>query len=563
MSVGTPRAAAVARAVVVGLPRVPPSWTLSTDVVTGQRAMVVSGHPLASAVGVDVLRRGGNAADAAVAVAFALAVVLPEAGNLGGGGFLVLSHADGTVRALDFRETAPARATPDMFIDSAGSASGATSYLESGVPGTVAGLAELHRREGRLAWATLVAPAVRLAAEGHVVDSIRSEIISQHADRLRQHPTSRVQFLIHDRAPPPGTLWRQPELAGTLRSIAQLGPDAFYRGAVAELIVREMERGGGLISRDDLEAYRAVWREPLALRYRGYTLYTMPPPSAGGIALGIMLNIMEGFDTLPPLGSARLLHLEAEAMRRAYAVRNTFVGDPTFVDVPVSRLVSKRFAAALRAEIVPGRVGPVVIPPAPTEGRETIHIAVVDGEGNAVSATTTINDLFGSGVTVTDGGFLLNDEMKDFTTDPRRVTRSPLSGLGRGGANLIAPGKRMVSSMTPTIVFDPAGDLMTIAGARGGTRITTSVYHVLVNVIDHGLTLPAALAAPRVHHQLTPDSLEVERGGFDAAVLDSLAMWGHLTYVSPTIAKVNAIARTPDGWTGAGDPRGGSAAAGW
>src|ERR1051325_4688436 len=316
-------------------------WPLTQRVtpVTGEHAMVVTSHPLASDVGVDVLRRGGNAVDAAVAVAFALAVVHPVAGNIGGGGFMVTRMHEGTVGALDFRETAPTRATRDMYVDTAGNAisSSLTGHRSVGVPGTVAGMYEAHRKFGRLPWKELLVPAITLARDGYLLDGPRSHVIEREAERLGRFPASRAQFLVDGVAPPPGTRFVQPELARTLQLIADSGAAPFYDGSIAHLIVREMARGGGLITRRDLAHYVAKWRDPVAIRYRGYTIYTMPPPSGGGVTLAEILNVMEGYAPVPPFGSAELLHLQAEAMRRAYTDRNALLVDPDFVQMPLER----------------------------------------------------------------------------------------------------------------------------------------------------------------------------------------------------------------------------------
>src|SRR3989454_1151971 len=473
--------------------------------VASRQAMVVSGHPLASDVGVEILRRGGNAVDAAVAVAFALAVVEPVAGNIGGGGFMLIRDPGGTVRALDYREAAPRRATPGMYVDSTGkpAASSLTGHLSVAVPGSVAGLWEAHRKYGKLPWRALVAPAIALARDGHVLDGPRSHQIAREASRLARFPASRAQFLQNGEAPPAGTRFVQAELARTLELIADSGPKVFYRGQIADLMVREMERGGGLITRDDLGRYRAKWRAPLQIDYRGYTVYTMPPPSGGGVTLAEILNTMEGFGPLPAFGSARLLHLQAEAMRRAYADRNAFLGDPDFVSLPLKRLVSKVYAAELRAAIDPGRAtGTTSAPVVEAEGdTSTTHYSIVDADGGAVSCTTTLNNDFGSAVTVTGAGFLLNDEMDDFATAPGKPN---LYGLVQGEANAIAPGKRMLSAMTPSIVLDPRGSLLLVLGSPGGSRIPTAVYQVISNVIDQEMPLADAVAAPTMLPPVTP-----------------------------------------------------------
>jgi gamma-glutamyltranspeptidase/glutathione hydrolase len=545
--------------------RIAAEWPLSQRVksVAGEHAMVVTSHPLASDVGVDILRRGGNAVDAAVAVAFALTVVHPVAGNIGGGGFMVVRTHAGTVRALDFREAAPSGATRSMYVDSAGNVleSSLTGHRSVGVPGSVAGLFEAHRKFGHLPWKDLVAPAVRLARDGHALDGVRSRQITREGERLARFPASRAQFLVNGEAPPAGTRFVQPDLARTLQLIADSGSRVFYRGSIAELIVQEMARGGGLITRVDLARYRAKWRQPIGIRYRDYTIYTMPPPSGGGVTLAEILNVMEGYAPLPPFGSARLMHLQTEAMRRAYTDRNTLLGDPDFVPMPLERLLSKAYAATLRAAIDPDRATPT--PPGVdvrSDGTETTHYSIVDAEGNAVSCTTTLNNDFGSAVTVAGAGFLLNDEMDDFMTAPGRPN---LFGLVQGEANAIAPGKRMLSGMTPAIVVDPAGRLFLVLGSPGGSRITTAVYQVLSDAIDQDMPLPDAVAAPRLHHQAVPDTLHLERDGFVQPSIDSLEAMGHTVSLWNYKTEVNAIGRAAAGWVGVADPRRGGGAAGY
>src|SRR5881396_2273350 len=361
---------------------IPATWTLRSHPVTARHAMVVSAHPLATQAGVEILKQGGNAIDAAVAVGFALEVVLPDAGNIGGGGFIVHRTAGGEVSALDYREAAPATATHDMFLDSAGNPTkkSEVGHLATGVPGSVAGLHEAWQKYGTLPWATLIAPAIRLA-QGHVVDSARSRDIASDRELLAQFPASREQFLVHDSAPPPGTIWRQPDLVRTLQLISDSGPDVFYRGQIADLIVAEMQRGGGLISKEDLRRYRAKWRTPVQISYRGHTIYSMPPPSSGGVTMGEILNILEGYDTLPAFGTPEYVHFETEAMRRAFIDRNRYLGDPDFVDMPLDRLLSKSYAATLRSQIDPQHATPT--PPQATSGNEgmnTTHYSVVDAQ---------------------------------------------------------------------------------------------------------------------------------------------------------------------------------------
>ena len=542
----------------------PPTWTVgdSATAVTEPHAMVVSGHPLATDVGRLILRQGGNAIDAAVAVGFALAAVLPDAGNLGGGGFIVYRDTAGVVQALDYREMAPLAASRNMYLDSTGNPTelSVTGHLAAGVPGSVAGLHAAWQRLGRLPWAVLVAPAIALA-QAHVLDQDRSESIQSDAERLGQYPASAAQFLVEGHAPASGTLFRQPDLARTLRLIADSGPDVFYRGQIADLIVAEMARGHGLITKADLAAYTPKWRTPVRISYRGYTIYSMPPASSGGVTMGEILNIMEGYASLPPFGSPALLHLEAEAMRRAFMDRNRWLGDPDFVAMPIDRLLSKAYAAELRVQIEPARATPTPpFDPNAPGGTNTTHYSVVDAEGNAAAVTTTLNNGFGSAVTVSGGGFLLNDEMDDFATAPGKPN---MFGLVQGENNAVAPGKRMLSAMTPTIVLDPQGALFLVVGSPGGPRIITTVYHVISDVIDHHMGLAQAVGAPRAHHQALPDSLSLERGGFAPAVMDSLRAMGYGVREGGRSGLVMAIMRGPAGWIGVADPRTVGLAAGY
>ncbi|HXE57958.1 MAG TPA: gamma-glutamyltransferase [Gemmatimonadales bacterium] len=554
-----------APAAVAPTSRINPAWPLAgrARVTEAPNAMVVSGHPIASQVGRAVLQRGGNAVDAAVAVGFALAVVHPEAGNIGGGGFMVIRLADGSAHAIDYRETAPGRATRDMYLDLDGDPTdlSVTGALAAGVPGSVAGMVEAHRRFGRLPLRDLIEPAIALARDGFVVDSVRSRSIDSDRERLYLFAASRRQFLPGGKAPAPGSVLRQPDLARTLEAIRDSGAAGFYRGWVADSIVAEMERSGGIISHEDLANYRAIWREPVVIRYRGHTIYSMPPASSGGVTMAQILNIMEGYDPLPPFGSTALMHLEAEAMRRAFTDRNRYLGDPGFVQMPLDRLLSKEYAAELRRQIRPDRATPTpAFEPVAAGGSSTTHYSVVDAEGNAVSCTTTLNNSYGSAVTVSGAGFLLNDEMDDFATAPGRPN---MYGLVQGEANAIAPGKRMLSAMTPSIVLDPDGRLLMVVGTPGGPRIITMVYHVISNVIDHRMSLPEAVAAPRLHHQGLPDTVRVERNGFHPAVLDSLRALGHGVQERGYSGDVEAIIRTPRGWQGVSDPRLGGGGAGY
>jgi gamma-glutamyltranspeptidase/glutathione hydrolase len=545
---------------------VPDGWPLFGEVTSAiaPRAMVASVSPIATAVGVETLRRGGNAVDAAVAVGFALAVVHPSAGNVGGGGFMVFRFASGETTALDYREAAPGLAAPDMYLDSIGRTTDAsrTGHLAAGVPGSVAGMAEAHRRYGRLPFADVVAPAVRLAREGFVLDGDRAGGIRSDADRLSLFPASATQFLPGGEPPDSGDVLVQPDLARALQAIADSGPRVFYEGYLADLIVREMERGGGLISRDDLAAYRALWRDPISFAYRGYTIYSMPPSSSGGVTLALILNMLEARDSLPPFGTPAHVHLVSEVMRRAFADRNHFLGDPAFVQMPIGALISQSYADARGADIAADHATPSAeVGPGPAEGDHTTHYSVVDAEGNAVSVTTTLNGGFGSAVTVAGAGFLLNNEMDDFTTAPGQPN---MYGLIQGEANAIRPGKRMLSAMTPTVVVDSAGSLFLVTGSPGGPTIITTVAQVISNVIDHHMPLPLAVAAPRIHHQHLPDLIRYERRGLHRGVTRRLEAMGHEVEERRGYSgEVAAIIRTPAGWLGVADPRMQGGAAGY
>ena len=540
----------------------PRAWTLRSQPVTAPSAMVVTAQPLATQVGLDILRQGGNAIDAAVAVGFALEVVLPDAGNIGGGGFIVHRSAAGEVHALDYREMAPTGASRDMYVDSAGNVTERSliGHLAAGVPGSVAGMHEAWKKYGSLPWATLIAPAIKLA-EGHVIDTARSQAIGWEREIFMRFPASRAQFLVNDSAPPPGTMWRLPDLARTLRLIADSGPDVFYRGQIADLIVAEMQRGGGLITKEDLARYQAKWRTPVQLSYRGYTIYSMPPPSSGGVTMGELLNILEGYDSLPRFGTPAYVHVVAEAMRRAFIDRNRYLGDPDFVQMPLDRLLSKEYAATLRAQIDLQHATPT--PPTTTEGSEamhTTHYSIVDANGNAVAVTTTLNGGFGSGVTVTGAGFLLNNEMDDFTSAPGKPN---MFGLVQGEANAIVAGKRMLSAMTPSIVLDTAGALYMVLGTPGGPTIITTVSQVLLNVIDQKMSLADAVAAPRFHHQALPDIIRSERDGLSDETIHALETMGHAVDRRGGSGTVAAIQKTAGGWVGVIDPRSAGAALGY
>jgi gamma-glutamyltranspeptidase / glutathione hydrolase len=535
-----------------------------------EHAMVASSSRLAAKAGVEVLKAGGNAIDAAVAVGFALTVVYPEAGNIGGGGFMVIRLADGRMQTLDYRETAPAASFRNMYIDSAGRLTNFSivGRSASGTPGVVAGLVAAHERYGALPLAKVMEPAIRLASDGFVVDSGVARSINGSRALLRQYSGASI-FLPNDTTPQIGTRLVQKDLGETLREIAVKGTNGFYRGRVAKLIVDEMQRGCpagvsararashgcGVITLADLAAYKPVWRKPITSKFRGYQLITMPPASSGGITVGESLNILDGFPKLPLFGSAEYTHLLAASFQRAFMDRNALLGDQDFVKVPIDALISTGHAAKLRATIDPNRATPTTALhlPAP-EGTETTQYSVVDEHGNAVSTTTTLNSLFGSGVFVTGAGFFLNNTMDDFAAQPGRPNQF---GLVQGEANAIAPRKRMLSAMSPTIVVDPAGKLFMVVGARGGPRIITSTAQVILNVIEHNMTLSDAVSAPRIHFQAVPDTVRIDATGFEPSVLTKLQSMGYALLPQSYIgASVVAIRRVPGGWEGMDDPRG-------
>ena len=551
----------------------PAAWpyAASATPVTATAGMVVTTDELASQVGVDVLRAGGNAVDAAVAVQFALAVVNPEAGNIGGGGFLVARLADGTTAALDFREKAPLAATRDMFLDAEGNVTDKSlvGHLAAGVPGSVMGMWEAHHRFGSLPWSDVVAPAIALA-EGFVVTPrfLRSLGDPGLVQLLSRFPASAAQFLPRNGQPPQvGDTLRLPDLAATLRRIQEKGADGFYRGETADLIVAEMERGGGIMTHADLEAYTAAWREPVTFTYRGHQVISMPPSSSGGATLALIANMLEGWDLASMTWHGpEMVHLYAEVWKRAFADRNQYLADPDFVDMPLERMLSPEYARGRSAGISLERATPSdEIGPgleAPAEGEHTTHYSIVDGAGNAVAVTTTINSWYGCGVTVTGAGFVLNDEMDDFAAKPGTANQF---GLVQGENNAVAPGKRMLSAMAPSIVVAPSGRLRMVVGTPGGATIITTVFQVISNVLDYGMDVVAAVDAPRIHHQHLPDQIDYEAGGLEPATVARLREMGH-TLVERTemSGDVQAILVGDDGTlTAWSDPRRGGRAIGY
>lgn len=544
--------------------RFPATWSYATGsrATFARHAMVASNNRLAAEVGAELMKQGGNAIDAAVATGFALAVAFPEAGNLGGGGYMVMRLADGRVAALDYRETAPLAATREMYIGANGKLTGESVFgpRASGVPGAVAGMLEAHRKYGVLPLAKVLAPAIRLASDGFLVDSTLFRSLADEKYRIESFAGKSVFF--PNGAPPPiGSRLRQPQLARTIRLISDSGDAVFYRGSIADSIAAQMRRDGGLITKADLARYRPLWREPIRSSYRGYSLLSMPPSSSGGITVTEMLNILEAYGPPAPFGTADRVHAVASASQRAFVDRNSKLGDPAFVRVPLSTLTSKSYARTVARSISRDHADPTArVGSRVGEGNETTHYSVVDQSGNAVAATTTLNDLYGSGVYVSGAGFFLNDEMDDFTTQPGTPN---MFGLIQGAANSIAPGKRMLSAMSPTIVLDPKGNLLLVTGARGGPRIISATSQIILNVIDHRMSLADAMSAPRMHHQALPDSIRLETGGFDPAVIARLRAMGHYVYeMRSGIASAASVMRVKGGYEGMDDPRshGGGAA---
>ena len=498
-------------------------------VVSSGSGMVVSAYPDASEAGAEVLRSGGNAVDAAIATGLALAVTHPAAGNIGGGGFMVIRFPDGRATAIDFREKAPLRAHPEMFVGDDGEYSYQIhhrSHLAVGVPGTVAGFALAHERYGSAEWPALVDPAVTLARDGFVVSDRLAGSLSGRLDAFRDYPATLAQFSKEGTPYEPGEVLVQSDLAGTLERIAAEGRDGFYTGVTARLLAEEMERGGGWITEEDLARYQAVEREPVLGTYRGYDIISVPPPSSGGTALVQMLNVLEGFDVAAMgAGSPELAHHLAESMRRAFRDRATFLADSDFADVPVERLTSKEYAAEIRATIEAGAASassPGDVEAAPGwESSETTHYSVVGADGMAVSVTYTLEGGYGSYITVPGAGFLLNNEMGDFNGRPGLTDENGLIGTE---ANLARPEQRMLSSMTPTIVARD-GELVAVIGSPGGRTIINTVLQLVVNLVDFGESPEGVVAARRLHHQWLPDRVRLEEGFMseeDAAVLEAM-----------------------------------------
>jgi gamma-glutamyltranspeptidase / glutathione hydrolase len=544
---------------------IPPAQT-----ILARNGMVVAQEQRAARIGVEILDRGGNAVDAAVAVGFALAVTYPRAGNIGGGGFMVIHLAKtGEDIAIDYRETAPAAASETMFLDASGEADpkkSRDSALSIGVPGTVAGLALAHEKygSGNLPLAELIAPAITLARNGvEILDDI-ADTLPQAQARIARWSSSAPVFLNSDgHVLMPGQDLLQPDLAITLRAIAAEGPKGFYEGPVAEKIVAAVRKAGGIMTTEDLKNYSAVLRTPVRGTYRGYDIVSMPPPSSGGVHLIEMLNILEAYDMAAlGAGTPQSLHLLIEVLKRAYADRAAFLGDPDAVKIPLSGLLSKKYAASLRATIGDKATPAADIKPGKPdiyEGDNTTHFSVIDRDGNAVSNTYTLNFSYGVGLVAEGTGVLLNNELDDFTAKPGTPNAYGLIGYT---SNLPGPRKRPLSSMTPTIVMKD-GKPVLITGSPGGSRIISTVLQVIVNAIDFRMPIDAAVSAPRLHHQWQPDEVIVEPG-FAPDVLDALTRRGHKIVPVPPLTAVNSIAITAEGYVGAADRRTrGSLAAGY
>lgn len=530
------------------------------ETVTSDGGMVSSQQWIASRVGADVLAAGGNAVDAAIATGFALAVTHPTAGNIGGGGFMVIRFPNGQSTAIDFREKAPLAAHPEMWLDENGEYSSEVhhrSHRAVGVPGTVAGFDKAHRLYGAAQWSTLVEPSVELATDGFELSDALAGSISRFASgRGSNYEATVASFTKNGMPYEVGETWKQPDLARTLGRIRDDRSDGFYRGTTARLIAAEMRRGGGLITEEDLDRYEARERSTVTGTYRGYDVISMPPPSSGGVAIVTMLNILEAYD-LQAMGhnSTEYLHHVAEAMRRAFRDRATFLADADFVDVPVQRLTSKEHADRLRRDLDPERAS--ISHPADVdqgyESPETTHYSVVDAEGMAVSVTYTLESGYGSGIVVPGGGFLLNNEMGDFNAGPGLTTSSGLIGTK---PNLARPQQRMLSSMSPSILAHE-GELVAVIGSPGGRTIINTTLQLILNMVDFGMDIQEAVDAPRMHHQWLPDRIRIEADGVAPSVVAGLEALGHRVQVGGRQGSANAIGVHPRTGQrmGAPDPR--------
>ncbi len=537
-----------------------------TTGVTAKNGMVVSAHPLASAVGVEILKKGGNAVDAAIAVKFALAVVHPSAGNIGGGGFMVYRSGLGEIYTLDFREAAPSNASRDMYIgehDIVIEDLSTRGHLASGVPGVVDGMIKAYEQFGTIEWEDLVNPAIEIAEKGHKLTKMEANGLLRNKDQFLQYNTIRPDFIVQQEWKE-GDIIYYKDLAKTLERIRDNGRDGFYKGETADLIVAEMDRGRGLITHEDLDTYDSKWRKPIVGEYRNYKIISMPPPSSGGIALVQLLNSMEPFD-LGKMGfhTDKSIHLMVEAERRVYADRATHLGDPDFYEVPADMLTDLVYNTSRMNDFDPDKASPsdeILAGSLMYESEETTHFSIVDKDRNAVSITTTINGGYGSKVFVAGAGFLLNNEMDDFSIKPGFPN---MFGLIGGEANAIEPHKRMLSSMTPTII-EKNGKLFMVVGSPGGSTIITSVFQNVVNVIDFNMGMQESVDASRFHHQWRPDAIIYEKNGIDSNTIQKLEKAGHAFHERGSIGRVDAILVLPEQTLeGGADSRGDDTAVGY
>jgi gamma-glutamyltranspeptidase/glutathione hydrolase len=533
----------------------------------GNHALVSSAHPLASAIGLEIMKNGGNAIDAAIATHFALAVVYPQAGNIGGGGFAVIRMNYGTINSLDFREKAPALAHREMYLNAKGQLNDMQSthgLMASGVPGAVDGMFALHQKYGTLPMAELIEPSIEMAQRGYALTPLAAELLNTKQEEFQTY--NRWSTPYHsDQDWQAGDTITQPDLALTLEHIQTNGRNGFYEGIVADQIVAEMQSGNGLISHADLKNYQSVWRKPITGNYRGHQIISMAPPSSGGVALIQLLQGTEGYPIADwGHNSTKTIHLMAELERRVYADRATYLGDPDFIDLPVDQLLDPRYNEQRFSDISFDKATPSALVSAgeipPSESPETTHLSIADADGNAVAITTTLNSSFGNKVMVKGAGFFLNNEMDDFSSKPGSPNQFGLIG---GEANAIAPHKRMLSSMTPTIVTYK-DQLKMIVGTPGGSTIITSVYQTLLNVIDHGMGMQEAVNVKRVHHQWYPDEIRVESDALTENVQTDLAQLGHQLRMTDKIGRMDCILVLPDGrLEGGADPRGDNTALGY
>jgi gamma-glutamyltranspeptidase/glutathione hydrolase len=536
-------------------------------IITADSGMVVSAHPESSVIGAVILQKGGNAVDAAVATEFALAVCYPEAGNIGGGGFMLIRTADGKTEVIEYREKAPLRATRDMYLDKSGNVVPGLStetHLATGVPGTVDGLINAHSKYGRLPFKDLIQPAIDLAENGFPVTKGQAKDLNNNRTAFIERNSFKTPF-VKDSLWKEGDTLIQSALSETLKRIRDFGRDGFYSGTTARLLIKEMNRGNGIISEKDLREYRSVPSSPLTAYYKGYKIITVPPPSSGGIILIQLLKMIEPYPFIDwGSNSPRTIHLMAEAERRAFADRSEYPGDPEFVKVPVNQLINKKYLsdrmktfdesrASLSQDIRSGS-------PEGYESEQTTHYSVVDAMGNAVSTTTTLNNTFGNSIVVDSAGFLLNNQMDDFSVKPGFPN---MYGLVGGEANSVRPGKRMLSSMTPAIV-EKEGRLHLVLGSPGGSTIPTTVFQVVVNVLDFGMNMGQAVDAARFHHQWLPDWISYEKNGIDSLTVEKLKVMGHVLRERYALGSINAIMMLPDGKkAGGADKRGNNSSCGY